>query len=143
MSWDVIPLVADLFVLVEALVHTGVIESLNAALKDIVAASPSKAGWITTLFLAIACNLMNNLPVGLIAGSVIATDHLPEHVAAAAVIAVDLGPNLSVTGSLATILWLAVLRREGESVSGWKFLQLGAMVMMPALLLTMLALTFA
>jgi arsenical pump membrane protein len=47
---------------------------------------------------------------------------------------VDLGPNLSVTGSLATLLWLIAIRREGENVSGWQFLALGALVMPPALL---------
>jgi arsenical pump membrane protein len=48
---------------------------------------------------------------------------------------VDLGPNLSVTGSLATILWLTALRREGLRVSAWRFLKLGALVMPPALVL--------
>jgi arsenical pump membrane protein len=32
-------------------------------------------------------------------------------------IGVDLGPNLSVTGSLATILWLSALQRENQEVS--------------------------
>ena len=49
-------------------------------------------------------------------------------------IGVDLGPNLSVTGSLATILWLTALRREGEDVSFWTFLKLGLLVMPPALI---------
>jgi arsenical pump membrane protein len=48
---------------------------------------------------------------------------------------VDLGPNLSVTGSLATILWLAALRREGIRVTAWQFLKLGILVMPPALVL--------
>jgi len=47
---------------------------------------------------------------------------------------VDLGPNLSVTGSLATLLWLVALRREGEHVSGLDFLRIGVLVMPPALL---------
>jgi arsenical pump membrane protein len=50
-------------------------------------------------------------------------------------VGVDLGPNLSVTGSLATILWLIALRREGEHVSALTFLKAGAVVMPPALLL--------
>jgi transporter family-2 protein len=37
-----------------------------------------------------------------------------------------------VTGSLATILWLTALRREGLGVSGWTFLKLGILVMPPA-----------
>jgi arsenical pump membrane protein len=51
-------------------------------------------------------------------------------------IGVNLGPNLSVTGSLATILWLLALRREGHDVSAWRFLRLGLMVMPPALILS-------
>jgi len=53
---------------------------------------------------------------------------------------VDLGPNLSVTGSLASILWLVALRREGVHVSGWSFLRLGVCVMLPALLAALAAL---
>jgi arsenical pump membrane protein len=50
---------------------------------------------------------------------------------------VDLGPNLSVTGSLATILWLTALRREGQGIDAWTFLKLGAVVMPPALVLAL------
>jgi arsenical pump membrane protein len=58
----------------------------------------------------------------------------------AALIGVDLGPNLSVTGSLATILWLQALRREGIAVTAWQFLKLGLVIMPPALLLALLGL---
>jgi arsenical pump membrane protein len=50
-------------------------------------------------------------------------------------IGIDLGPNLSVTGSLATILWLIALRRENLQVSAWSFLKAGVIVMPVALLL--------
>ena len=52
----------------------------------------------------------------------------------AMLIGVDLGPNLSVTGSLATILWLVALRRQKIDVGAWHFLKIGALVMPPALL---------
>jgi arsenical pump membrane protein len=39
-----------------------------------------------------------------------------------------------VTGSLATILWLVALRREGIDVGFWRFLALGLVVMPPALI---------
>ena len=92
--------------------------------------------------LAAGCNVVNNLPAGLVAGRVVELAHVPEHVRSAVLIGIDLGPNLSVTGSLATILWLTALRREGQSVSAWAFLKLGALVMPPALLLA-IASTFA
>ena len=50
---------------------------------------------------------------------------------------VDLGPNLSVTGSLATILWLTALRKENLHVSAWQFLRVGLIVMPPALILAL------
>jgi arsenical pump membrane protein len=47
---------------------------------------------------------------------------------------VDLGPNFSVTGSLATILWLAALRRDGFAMNGGTVLKTGLLVTPPALL---------
>jgi arsenical pump membrane protein len=139
-SWSVLPLVAGLFVLVEALDRTGVIAALSGLLRGGVARLDTAAPWSAGLAVALASNLMNNLPVGLIAGSVVAADQLPSQITGAMLIGVDLGPNLSVTGSLATILWLVVLRREGLDVGTWHFLRLGAVVMPPALVLAIFAL---
>jgi arsenical pump membrane protein len=58
----------------------------------------------------------------------------------AVLIGVDLGPNLSVTGSLATILWLIALRREGVEITAGTFLQIGMIVMPIPLLLSLLVL---
>ncbi len=134
-SWGVLPLVAGLFVLVEALEKTGVTNDLAGLLHDLVQRSATLAAWVAGVVLALGCNLLNNLPAGLVAGRVVEIADVPEHVRAAVLIGVDLGPNLSVTGSLATILWLTALRREGQGVGAWTFLKLGALVMPPALLL--------
>ena len=139
-AWGVLPLVAGLFVMVEALIRTGVIARLNALLHEAVAQSATRAMWQVGIVTAVADNIANNLPVGLLAGSVAAADHLPKPVTAAILIGVDLGPNLSVTGSLATILWLVALRRENLEVSSWRFLRLGWLVMFPALTLALAAL---
>jgi arsenical pump membrane protein len=134
-SWGVLPLVAGLFVLVQALENTGVTADLATLLGDLVRRSATGAAWAAGLVLAVGCNLVNNLPAGLVAGRVVEAASVPDHVRAAVLIGVDLGPNLSVTGSLATILWLTALRREGIRVSAWRFLKLGALVMPPALVL--------
>jgi arsenical pump membrane protein len=44
-----------------------------------------------------------------------------------------------VTGSLATILWLAALKRDGIKVTAWQFLKIGALVMPPALIVAVAA----
>ncbi|MDU3044671.1 ArsB/NhaD family transporter, partial [Bradyrhizobium sp.] len=54
-------------------------------------------------------------------------------------IGVDLGPNISVTGSLATILWLTALRREKIQVSAWQFLKIGLVATPPALIAALAA----
>jgi arsenical pump membrane protein len=138
-SWGVLPLVAGLFVMVEALSHVGTIGKLSALLHQVVAESPTGAAWAAGLSTAIADNIANNLPVGLVAGSVASADHLPQQVVRAILIGVDLGPNFSVTGSLATILWLTALRREKIEVSAWQFLKVGLIVTPPALLAALAA----
>ncbi len=77
-SWGVLPLVAGLFVLVEALNHTGVVAVLSGQLQAAVANSITAAAWSAGLVVGFASNLMNNLPVGLIVGSVVAADKLPS-----------------------------------------------------------------
>ncbi len=139
-SWSVLPLVAGLFVLVEALDEAGAKTEVANALTWCAALPPAIGTLAASFGVAALSNLMNNLPSGLLTGSALETTHLPDHLHNAVLIGVDLGPNLSVTGSLATVLWLIALRREGLNVSGWKFFKTGLIVMPPALLLATLAL---
>jgi len=131
-SWSVLPLVAGLFVLVEAVAQTGVIQQAADGLETLSRSSTGHAGWVAGIAAALLSNVANNLPVGLAAGSVAQAADLPAQVRAALLVGVDLGPNLSVTGSLATLLWLVALRREGEHVGALDFLRVGILVMPPA-----------
>lgn len=140
-SWSVLPLVAGLFILVEGLNRTGVLPALAEELRRTAALSPHAASWGAGIVTAIGSNLINNLPMGLIAASTTQAAQASHHITGAVLIGVDLGPNLSVTGSLATILWLIALRREGEHVGALRFLRLGILVMPPALVLSLFALS--
>ncbi|GGF35156.1 arsenic transporter [Aliidongia dinghuensis] len=147
-SWSVLPLVGGLFVLVAGVAETGVLQDLAQQLRATADGSVAHAAWTAGLLSALACNLMNNLPVGLIAGSfaggaLAGGAGLPQAVTGALLVGVDLGPNLSVTGSLATILWLVALRREGTHVGTRQFLRLGLIVMPPALVLALAGLALA
>ena len=95
------------------------------------------------MIIALASNVINNLPPGLIASSTLLQPQSPELIIDSVLIGVDTGPNLSVTGSLATILWLAALRRDGHRIGALAFLKVGAVVMPPALLLALAALYVA
>jgi arsenical pump membrane protein len=137
--WGVLPLVAGLFVLVAALDRTGVADLLAEWLRG--AAQTRLFGAAAGAGVAVAANLVNNLPAGLVAAGALHRAASPPDLAAALLIGVDLGPNLSVSGSLATLLWLAALRREGQSARGRDFFALG-LAAMPLGLIAALAALF-
>ena len=139
LSWGVIPLVAGLFVLVEGLAQSGAVGALSELLHHWAHNSGTLAASGSGVLVGFVCNLVNNLPAGLIAGTAVHAANVPASVASSVLIGVDLGPNLSVTGSLATILWLGALRREGIRVRALDFLKLGALIMPPALGLALAA----
>jgi len=133
----VLPLVGGLFVLVETLAHTGVIHALADALQRLTRNDETTGSAIAGAIVAFASNAINNLPTGLMASSTALQAHSPEVTVDALLIGVDLGPNLAITGSLATILWLTAIRREGADVSFLQFLKVGVLVMVPALVLAL------
>ncbi|HEY9128090.1 MAG TPA: arsenic transporter [Acidobacteriaceae bacterium] len=137
-SWATLGLVAALFILVAAVESVGALHLAEDALHRVEALGPVLGASIAALVVAIANNLVNNLPLGLIAGATLNSAHTHGLFANAVLIGVDLGPNLSVTGSLATILWLLALRKEELHISAWQFLKVG-MIVMPAALLASIA----
>jgi len=132
-SWAVLPMVAGLFVIVEGINRTGLLTLAKNWLSQSLSKSVPLTMWSSGFGIALISNFMNNLPSGLIAGSAVQAAAVPQIIQRSVLIGVDLGPNLSVTGSLATILWLVVLRREGEQISAWQFLKIGFIVMLPTL----------
>lgn len=141
-SWSVLPLVAGLFVIVAALQNAGLLRLGLAGLQALSHTSTQVAKGSAALAVALLSNAMNNLPVGLMGGAAIAVPHAQESgvVAHAILIGVDLGPNLSVTGSLATILWLIALRREHVEITAWEFFKVGTVAMPLALIASLLVL---
>jgi arsenical pump membrane protein len=80
---------------------------------------------------AVAANLLNNLPATLVV--------LPVAAAAgpgpvlAMLIGVNVGPNLTYVGSLATLLWRRVVHAHDETTDLGEFVRLGALTVPPAL----------
>jgi arsenical pump membrane protein len=133
-AWPIVALTAALFVLVEALDAAG-----TAALpRALFAWAAHQAAPVAQIGVALAAtaasNLVNNLPVGLDLGKYAGVAHPRAALSAAALVGVNLGPNLTVNGSLATLLWLAILRREGVQMTPLGFAKAGLVVTPPALL---------
>lgn len=144
-SWKTILLVAGLFVLVDAVEAQGALNAAQAWLAAVQRLTPGAAVMRVGFVVGVANNLVNNLPLGLIAGGALRAAHVQRLIANAVLIGVDLGPNLSITGSLATILWLLAIRKEEalrkeeairkeeHEIGFWKFFQLGMLAMPLAL----------
>jgi arsenical pump membrane protein len=133
-SWATLALVAGLFVMVDAMESIGAMQQTTKWLTWAQTLGSTTGTLITGFAVGVANNFVNNLPLGLIAGSTLQAGHAKGLIADAVLIGVDLGPNLSITGSLATILWLIALRKEKLDVSFWDFIKVGVVAMPVALL---------
>jgi arsenical pump membrane protein len=90
---------------------------------------------------AILANLVNNLPATLILVPVAA----PSGAAAvlAVLVGVNVGPNLTYVGSLATLLWRRVLHVEDHEVELGEFVRLGALTVPAGLVAATVLLWFS
>lgn len=136
-SWSTLILVAGLFIMVDAMESIGALHLTQAWFASAAKLGAPVAALMIGFVVGTGNNLINNLPLGLIAGATLQVGHVHGLLAHAVLIGVDLGPNLSVTGSLATILWLLALRKEELEVSFLDFLKVGAIAMPVALLLAL------
>lgn len=132
-SWTILPFIAGLFVLVQGLQNVGLTDWLGSKLVG-VAEHGALAGVLsTTLGAAAGANLVNNVPMATILTSAIRLGGIQpvafrRGLVYAAILGCDIGPNLTILGSLSTMLWLVMLRKRGMSVTNWQYIRTGLIV---------------
>jgi Na+/H+ antiporter NhaD/arsenite permease-like protein len=134
-EWETLLFFAGLFVMVGALVKTGVIDNLAHA------ASHATHGneWVTTmLILAVSflfSGFVNNVPYAAtmtpIVGQFVAS--IPGHATSgvlwwALILGTVLGGNLTALGASANVVVVGIAQRAGQPVSFWDFTKRGAVV---------------
>jgi arsenical pump membrane protein len=139
-SWSVVLLTAALFVILNALDDAGGFAVTRTALTWCTHLGTPWPALATGFLTAVASNAINNLPVGLNLGETLPAMHAAPVTSAAALIGVNLGPNATVNGSLATLLWLAILRKSSITVSPLAFARIGILATIPALAAALLLL---
>jgi len=129
-----------LFVLALGVVVTAVVDNgLGQALRPVLPSGTSLPALLVTTCLAAAlASVVNNLPAVLVLLPLAAVSGAGAVLAV--LIGVNIGPNLTYTGSLATLLWRRVLRAHGSDVSLPEFTRLGFLTVIPSLALCVLAL---
>ena len=93
--------------------------------------SPLRAILLTAGGTALGANLINNVPMSMLMISVLGNIRSGANGQAlvyATILGADLGPNLTTVGSLATMLWLLIMRRKGLEISTLEYFKLGITV---------------
>ena len=125
--------VLALGVLVKAVMVNGLDEGARKLL-------PAGSGLLALIGIAVVAavlsNVVNNIPAVLVLLPLVS-----EPAAVLAVlIGVNIGPNLTYTGSLANLLWRRVLHQRGEPTSAAEFTRLGLLTVPACLLVAVVAL---
>jgi arsenical pump membrane protein len=132
-SWSIFGFIAGMFIVVRAIEDTGLTAKLGNLLLHFSGGTSFGAVMVGTFGSALGTNLVNNVPMAVLMNSALgsvqhATPAIRNGFVAATIFGCDLGPNLTTVGSLATMLWLLILRQRDVDVSGLDYFKVGILV---------------
>jgi arsenical pump membrane protein len=137
-AWSVFPFVVGMFVVIRGLENIGLAVSLGGLMAALGGGTMLGRILAVALGSAVGANLINNIPMQLLALSALAGHG--HAVLYASLLGCNLGPNVTVVGSLATMLWRSVLGQRGLEITPKELARAGLFVTVPALLAASLAL---
>jgi arsenical pump membrane protein len=132
-SWSIFGFIAGMFIMVQVVESTGLTAQFGQLLLRLSGGTSLGAVLVGTGGAALGTNLINNVPMAVVlTSSLHSLQHAPLAVQhgfiAATIFGCDLGPNVTTVGSLATVLWLLILRRRNLEVSGLDYFKVGVVV---------------
>lgn len=132
-SWSIFGFIAGMFIVVRAVQNTGLTAAFGQWLLQRSGGTPFGAVMVGTAGAALGTNLINNVPMAVVMGSALdSIRHAPPAIQhgfiGATIFGCALGPNLTTVGSLATVLWLLILRQRNVEVSGLDYAKVGVVV---------------
>jgi len=106
--------IAGLLLMVESAAAAGFFDRVGDLLETLPSANPLLAVAVTAALATLLSNVMNNWPAALLlSAAIFATPGQPPELVAGALIGCSIGANLTMFGSLSTVLWLNLARPRG------------------------------
>jgi arsenical pump membrane protein len=129
-SWPLFVFVVGMFLIVRGFEHVWLSQLRLSLPTDPLTALALAAGGN-----AVGSNVVNNVPMTLLSLSLIAhsSGAVREALAYGTLVGANVGPTLTTFGSLATMLWLALIRKRGLDVSSLAYARI-ALLTTPAVL---------
>ncbi len=134
-EWETLLFFAGLFILVGALVKTGVIGELARLAADLTGGNALFATMLILWVSALLSGVIDNIPyvatMSPVVADLVADIANPAHSEAlwwALAIGADFGGNLTAVGASANVVMLGIAAREGHPISFWEFTRKGAIV---------------
>ena len=134
-EWETLLFFIGLFILVGALVKTGVIGDLARLAADVTGGNALTATMLILVVSAVLSGVIDNIPYVATMSPVVAdltatiTDPVQAHALWwALAIGADFGGNLTAVGASANVVMLGIAAREGHPISFWEFTRKGAIV---------------
>ncbi len=139
-SWSIFIFIFCLALLVRGLENREVTQVIGEAITHVSSAGAMWAVLAVSFCTAIGANLVNNWSMMMISVSSLASmsttvPSFDRSLIYASLLGADLGPNITILGSLSSMLWLVLLRQRGLDIRQVQYIKLGLTVM-PLMLIT-------
>src|SRR5215207_753242 len=141
-EWETLLFFAGLFVMIGALVKTGVIGRLAEGAARATGGDPLTATMLILFVSALLSGVVNNIPNTAAMSPIVLqlTEGIADPVQADALwwslaIGADFGGNLTAIGASANVVVLGIAMRSGAPISFWEFTRKGAIVTVVTILL--------
>ncbi len=129
-SWSLFVFVIGMFVIVR-----GIEQSWLATVKLTLPSDPTSSLLMAMFAGTLGSNITNNVPLVILAVPVLS--HLSgatqKMAAFGLLLGANIGPALTTYGSLATMLWLTLVRRRGIDISNIEYMKVGLLTVPPVL----------